>query len=316
MKKRILLLSFCLVLLSVKGQNFKETILNIPTAKDSIYGTLLTPKLVAKSSLVILIPGSGPTDRDGNQAALKNNSLKYLAEALAEKGISVYRFDKSILYLMKKEGFKEEAILFTQLIDDAKFVGNFFKNENKHERIIIAGHSQGSLIGMLAAKEIADAYISLAGPGQSIDEVLKEQLLKQVPHLEESITQTLQKLKKGEKDPDFNPMLVSIFRMSIQSYLSDWMQYNPQEEIKNLEIPILIINGTKDIQVGEVEAELLHKANAKSQLVLIENMNHIFKEIKVGLVENQLSYMNPELPIMTELVTVIVAFVNGIGSKP
>ncbi len=111
-------------------------------------------------------------------------------------------------------------------------------------------------------------------------------------------------------------MLVSIFRMSIQSYLSDWMQYNPQEEIKNLEIPILIINGTKDIQVGEEEAELLHKANAKSQLVLIENMNHIFKEIKVGLVENQLSYMNPELPIMTELVTVIVAFVNRIGSKP
>ncbi len=217
---------------------------------------------------------------------------------------------------MKNEGFKEEAILFTKLIDDAKFVGNYFKNDNKHERIIIAGHSQGSLIGMLAAEEIADAYISLAGPGQSIDEVLKEQLLKQVPHLEESIRQTLHKLKKGEKDPDLNPMLVSIFRMSIQSYLSDWMQYNPQEEIKNLKIPILIINGTKDIQVGEEEAELLHKANAKSQLELIENMNHIFKEIKVGLVENQLSYMNPELPIMTELVTVIVAFVNRIGSKP
>jgi fermentation-respiration switch protein FrsA (DUF1100 family) len=105
-------------------------------------------------------------------------------------------------------------------------------------------------------------------------------------------------------------MLAAIFRPSIQDFLIEWMQYNPQEEIKKLKIPILIINGTNDIQISIEEAKLLHQAAIGSQLELIENMNHIFKEIKGNIVENQLSYTNPDLPVMHKLINVIVTFVN------
>ena len=94
-----------------------------------------------------------------------------------------------------------------------------------------------------------------------------------------------------------------------QPFLIDWMKYNPQTEIAKLKLPILIINGTKDIQVGVENAELLHKAVPSSQKVIIENMNHIFKEITKDE-QNMASYNNPDLPIQKELVTTIVNFIN------
>ena len=90
-----------------------------------------------------------------------------------------------------------------------------------------------------------------------------------------------------------------------------WIKYNPQEEIKKLQLPILIINGTKDIQVPSSDAELLHKANPKSTLKIIENMNHIFKEIKVDE-DNVKSYSDPKLPVIHELIEVMTSFVNSI----
>ena len=117
-------------------------------------------------------------------------------------------------------------------------------------------------------------------------------------------------LKKGETFEAKNPMLASLFRESVQPYMISWLQHNPQEEIKKLHIPILIINGTKDIQVPVHDAELLHQANPKSELVLIQNMNHIFKEIKGDEAENMKSYTNPDLPVMPELIEKITTFLK------
>ncbi len=306
----LLLLISILLTNSLFAQNYKETILNIPTAKDSIYGTLITPKDCMNPPLVILISGSGANDRDGNQASLQNNSLLFLAQELGEKGIATYRYDKSVLSMAKKGTFKETDYRFSNIINDAATVGQYFKNRKDFTKIYVAGHSQGSLVGMLVASNFANGFISLAGAGQSIDLIIKEQLHKQLPMLDESIDSTLTKLKNGEKDPNFNPMLVSLFRLSVQPFLIDWIHYNPQIEISKLDMPILIINGTRDLQVSENEAQLLHKAAPKSQLVLLENMNHLFKEIKGDDMENQLSYMNPDLPVMNELVNVIVNFIN------
>lgn len=312
MKKLLLLFTiiFFAMSLSLYSQEYKETNVAIPIANDSIYGTLLSPLDMEKPPIVILIAGSGATDRNGNQGPLTNNSLKFLAEGLSSRGIATYRYDKSVLSLLKSEDFKEESIVFSKFIKDAKFVLRFFKNENNYSKIYVAGHSQGSLVGMVSSMDIADGFISLAGPGSSIDIVLKEQLLNQAPQFEENITATLEKLKEGKKDTEFNPMLSSVFRLSVQPFLIDWMQYDPQEYIKKLTIPVLLINGTKDIQVWKKEANLLKKAKPEAQLLFIENMNHIFKEIDGGITENQQSYMNPDLPVMEELIEAIAKFVK------
>jgi fermentation-respiration switch protein FrsA (DUF1100 family) len=107
-------------------------------------------------------------------------------------------------------------------------------------------------------------------------------------------------------------MLASLFRESVQPYMISWIKYNPQNEIKKLQIPVLLINGTKDLQVTVSEAELLKKAKPEAKLVIIENMNHIFKEIKGDDAENMKSYSDPNLPVTEKLVTAINLFIKSL----
>ena len=102
----------------------------------------------------------------------------------------------------------------------------------------------------------------------------------------------------------------SLFNKNVQPFLISWLKYNPQAEIKKLMIPTLIINGSKNLQVNNLDAKLLNKANLNSELEIIQNMNHILKEIKGDMTENMNSYANPELPIMPELVEIISAFIK------
>lgn len=287
----------------------KEEIAVNPLINGSLYLPLKQNK---KTNLVILIAGSGPTDRDGNQKGLTNNSLKYLSEELAKNDIAVFSYDKRIISQMKTGTVNEATLTFDDFITDATSILSFFKNQKKYNKIIIAGHSEGSLIGMIAANDKADAFISLAGAGRTIDAVLVEQIAKQAPFLKDEVQKNLDILKSGKTFELKNPMLASIFRESIQPYMISWIKYNPQIEITKLQIPVLIINGTKDLQVAVPEAELLKKANPEAELVLIENMNHVFKEIKGDDSENMKSYSNPDLPITPKLTSTIITFVKSL----
>ena len=276
-------------------------------------GTLYTPlKQNNATKLVILIAGSGPTNRDGNQIGLTNNSLKLLAESLVNNGIAVYSYDKRIFARMASGKLDEASLTFDNFIDDAKAVILYFKNQKKYHSITVAGHSEGALIGMVAANGNADAYISIAGAGRPIDEVLLEQIEKQAPFLKEEVEKNLATLKNGNTFELKNQMLASLFRASVQPYMISWIKYNPQNEIKKLQIPSLLINGDKDIQVSVQDAQLLQQAKPNAQLHIIPNMNHIFKVIKGDDMENKASYTNPELPICVELTSIITTFIRSL----
>jgi len=276
-------------------------------------GTLYAPiKQNNATKLVILIAGSGPTNRDGNQIGLTNNSLKLLAESLVNNGIAVYSYDKRIFAQMASGKLDETSLTFDNFIDDAKAVILYFKNQKKYHSITVAGHSEGALIGMVAANGIADAYISIAGAGRPIDEVLLEQIGKQAPFLKEEVEKNLASLKSGNTFELKNQMLASLFRASVQPYMISWIKYNPQNEIKKLQIPSLLINGDKDIQVSVQDAQLLQQAQPNAQLHIIPNMNHIFKVIKGDDTENKASYTNPELPICVELTSIITTFIRSL----
>jgi alpha/beta superfamily hydrolase len=278
-----------------------------------INGTLYTPlKQNNATKLVILIAGSGPTNRDGNQIGLTNNSLKLLAESLVNNGIAVYSYDKRIFAQMASGKLDEASLTFDNFIDDAKAVILYFKNQKKYHSITVAGHSEGALIGMVAANGNADAYISIAGAGRPIDEVLLEQIEKQAPFLKEEVEKNLATLKNGNTFELKNQMLASLFRASVQPYMISWIKYHPQNEIKKLQIPSLLINGDKDIQVSVQDAQLLQQVKPDAQLHIIPNMNHIFKVIQGDDTENKASYTNPELPICVELTSIITTFIRSL----
>ncbi len=295
---------------SQEKPSFKTEEINInPLINGSLFSPLQTN---SKTNLVILIAGSGPTDRNGNQSGMTNNSLKLLAEALAQKGIAVFSYDKRIIAQMNAKTINEKELSFDDFINDAKDVVRFFKNQKKYNKITIAGHSEGSLIGMVAALHDTDAYISIAGAGRPIDLVLVDQIEKQAPFLKEEVKQDLELLKKGTTFELKNQMLASLFRESVQPYMISWIKYVPQDEIKKLHIPVLLLNGTKDLQVTVSEAQLLKSAKPDASIAIIENMNHIFKEIKGDDTENQNSYANPELPVISELIGRISGFINSL----
>lgn len=275
-----------------------------------IEGTLLLPETSEKKPLVIIIAGSGPTDRNGNQNMMKNNSLKFLAEELYNKGIATYRYDKRILKIMKSGTIDEKKIKFDDFIDDAIAVTDYFQSDTRFEKIFILGHSQGSLVGMIAAKDKADGFISIAGAGQEIDDVIVDQLSKQAPGLVENARKSFDDLRVNGVAQNYSPGLASIFRPQIQPFIYNWMQYNPQEELDKLSIPVLIINGDKDLQVQVSEAEKLQAVKPDAMYKVIPKMNHVLKEIEGNDLENSKSYNQYNLPVSKELITTITQFIE------
>ena len=299
-----------LLFFGISSAQDKPSISEDISINSIIDGTLLVPKKVKKPPLAIIIQGSGPTDRNGNQSNLKNNSLKFLAEGLYKKNIATFRYDKRLVKQILEGKFKENDVLFDDFVKDAKAVRNHFINDDRFSEIIIIGHSQGSLVGMITAQDNGvDKFISLAGAGQEIDDVVIKQIEAQAPDLKDNARQAFDDLRVNGVAQNYSPLLASIFRPSLQSFMFSWMQYNPQTEIAKLKIPVMIINGDNDFQILVSEAEKLKEAKPDAQLVIFKNMNHIFKDIKGDMIENQKSYNDETIPIMPELIKVISTFI-------
>lgn len=307
MKFLVLFISLCFSssLLAQESSFTKQDI----SVNKHIDGTLLSPNNVKKPNLAIIIAGSGPTDRDGNQNFLKNNSLKKLAVNLTNNNIATYRYDKRIVKQLKSNNL-DKNIIFDHFVTDAKSVIDYFKSTKNFNKIYVIGHSQGSLVGMLAAKDRADGFISLAGAGQSIDQVIIEQVNKTAPNFTKDTKRIFKTLKEGKTTTDYPMALSSIFNIEIQKFMINWMKYNPTEVLSTLNIPILVINGTKDLQVSETEAKLLKEANKDATLKIIENMNHVLVTIDGDDLENSKSYAETQRPIAEGLIKAIADFIK------
>lgn len=260
------------------------------------------------SKIAIIIAGSGPTNADGNNPYLKSNTYKYLAEELGRNGISSIRYDKRGIGNSMKGSPKESELRFETYVNDANAIVNA---ESRYSEIIIIGHSEGSLIGMMVAakNKKVTKYISIAGPGSSADIILKEQFKAQPEEIAKQASLMIDSVKAGIPIPYVPSYLKAVFRKSVQGYMHSWFQYNPQVEIKKLNIPILILQGTKDLQVQVLDGQQLYLANTKSKLKVIENMNHVLRIIESDdKTDNYKSYNNPRLPISDQLLKTVVQF--------
>lgn len=275
---------------------------------EFVSGTLLQP-VKQTDTLAIIIAGSGPTDRNGNQQMMQNNSLKQLAQQLTKNGFATFRYDKRLFALMRQNALVEEQLSFDDFVSDAASTVNYFEQDFK--TIVLIGHSQGALIAKLAAQQAkVSKLVSLAGAGQAIDLVILDQITKQAPGLAENAQQALTDLKETGTSKNYNPALASIFRPSVQSFMKSWIKYDPAKEISALDIPILIVTGTKDLQVPLKEGELLKEAQPKAEYAIIESMNHVLKTIEGDDIENSKSYNEASRPINTALIKEITRFIR------
>ena len=287
------------------GKNISVTIKGL-----KIEGALLPAS--NKQKIVIIIAGSGPTDRNGNSiAGVNSNTYRLLAEALQKSNIASFRYDKRGIAKSSYKNFKEADLSFEDYINDAKEIFFYLKDSLGYKDIYFAGHSEGSLIGMIAAEQTTPkGYISLAGVGRPIDLIITEQVTAQYPAIAKQTDSLFNILKIKGKIDSVPPYLLSIFRPSVQPYMVSWMKYNPVAEIKKLHLPILILQGTCDIQVKKAEADYLYNANNKASLKIIDGMTHTLKNAKAGCDDKDMkTYHDPTLPLNVELVRLLINFV-------
>ena len=313
--KKIVLFASVLFLSFVQAQDkntvtFKESPIVLKINTDQLFGTLTIPDLTQKYPVALLIAGSGPTDRNGNNPMMKNNSLKMLAEVLAKNGIASLRYDKRGIGESKASAISEQSLVFENYTEDAKSWINLLKQDKRFSAVIIIGHSEGSLIGMIAGAK-ANKFISIAGPGESADKLIKTQIdSKGNKQLNDLTFPIIDSLKTGNQVKKVDPMLNSLFRPSIQPYLISWFKYNPQAEIKKLNVPILIIQGNNDLQVTVKDAETLSQANKSAELLVVDKMNHVMKIIEGDKQANLESYNNENLPLSEVMTSKIVSFIK------
>ena len=289
---------------------FKEEEKAIDVNGGKLYGTLMLPDNKTRFPVVMIIAGSGSTDRNGNSIPLLTaGSYRLLAEVLAKNGIGSFRYDKRGVGESSSFNPPATSALFNDYISDATTLVKELHKDKRVSKVIVAGHSEGSLIGMIAAREEkAEGFISLCGAGEPINYTLSRQLKQQFPIMGNKINNILDSLKNGNTVKEVPPILQSIFNPQLQPYLISWIRFDPREEIKKMKMPVLIIGGGTDVQVPIADAESLHSALPSSKKLIIGSMNHILKDAPADRAANLVTYTKADLPLSQELVEAIIAF--------
>jgi pimeloyl-ACP methyl ester carboxylesterase len=292
----------------------REEAVTLTTASGQLAGTLTVPAAPAKVPVALIIAGSGPTDRDGNNKLLPghNDSLRMLAAALAGNGIASLRYDKRGVGASAAAMPAESALRLDTYVDDAQAWLGQLKADPRFAKVVVIGHSEGSLIGMLAAERAgAAAFVSVSGIAQSAAAVMRKQLAgKLPPDLAAENERILAALERGELPQAVPAPLAAWFRPSVQPYLVSWIKYVPAEHIAALRMPVLIVQGTTDIQVGVDQAQALKAARPDAALAIIPGMNHVLKLVPDDGKQQQASYADPTLPLAPQLVGAIVDFIH------
>ncbi|HET9645163.1 MAG TPA: alpha/beta fold hydrolase [Burkholderiaceae bacterium] len=291
-----------------------EETIRLHTSTCPIEGTVSLPESTGPVPVALIIAGSGPTDRDGNSLGLsgRNNSLRMLADALANAGIVSLRYDKRGVAASRCSGRIESDLRFEDYAADAAAWVGLLKQDRRLSGIAIVGHSEGALVGLLATRQSAvAAYVSIAGASEGASRMIRRQLKGRLPaELAGLNEQILSSLETGKSWPDVPAQLTAIYRPSVQAYLMSWFRYVPTNEIAELTAPCLILQGDTDIQVSMSDAKALHEAHPSCKLKLVVGMNHVMKIVPTDSARQMASDSDPALPLAPELVHTLTSFLK------
>ena len=314
--KKILLLSITVLLsISAFAQNDSsdETPINYKNLSGNIHGTLSMPKNVSgKVPVVLIVADSGPTDRNGNneQTGLNGNMYKLLAEGLAKNGIASVRFDKRMVGESKTAN-KLEDLRFDDYVDDAVGLIGMLNDDARFSKVVILGHGEGALAAMLAARDQPVKDIISVNATSEQGDKLMTQLFKSKPqYLQDEFKTLLDSMRKGKTFDNVDLAMYPLVSTAKQRYLISYFRYQPLRVIKLMKAPMLIIQGTTDVQVSVADADKLKKAKSDATMITIKGMNHIMKDAPEDKDQNMATYTNPALPLNHELVPDIVDFIK------
>jgi pimeloyl-ACP methyl ester carboxylesterase len=311
----LLLVLLAMLVPHAQARTLLNQAMTVQVWEGRLHGSLLLPKSDEPLPVALLIAGSGPTDRDGNNPMGHNDSLKRLAQALAKRGIASLRYDKRGIGQSLMVAPDESQLSVENYAADAVAWARLLKTDPRFSKVVLIGHSEGALIASLAAPIVEPAaLISIAGSGRPIDLLLREQLQGRLPpSLLATAHYLIDELKAGRTHEQVPDALQVLFRPSVQPYLISLFRQDPVRAFANTTAPALVIQGTHDIQVGRQDAEALQRARDGAELALITGMNHVLRIVPMDRDAQTASYNQPELPIAHALTERISQFLHKHG---
>jgi len=292
-----------------------ETVIEVAGPQGALKGLLLAPGGAAGAAAIV-IPGSGPTDLDGNSVlGVKAASYRYLAHGLAAAGIATVRIDKRGMYTSAAAVADPNTVTIAEYASDIGAWADLVKRNRGLACVWLIGHSEGALVALAAAQQSARycGVVAIAGPGFPFGKLLRQQLQANpanAPLLNGAMT-AIDELEAGRRVDvgALHPALQQLFHPKVQGYLIDVMRYDPQELIGKLKVPVLILQGERDLQVSVENAMRLKAASPGARLVLLPHTNHVLKQVAAAdPAANLATYADPALPLAPGIVEAISAF--------
>lgn len=277
----------------------------------AIKGSLWIPK-DAKTTppLVVMIAGSGPTDREGNSAlGLSCDAYRMLAEALAAKGIATLRYDKRGVG-ESGMNFDPATLTLDDFVNDARAVVGQARASGRFASVAVLGHSEGGVVAIeLAKKTPIDALVLVATPGRPLDAVLHEQLSTKLDaHLLADADRMVAAVKAGQSPDPVPPALAPLFNRNVRSFLRSIFAVDPSAELAKLKVKTAIVLGDHDAQVSLADAKALAHARPDAKTTIVPNMSHVLKEDPSPKLP-QASYTDPKMQLAPGLVDAVAAAV-------
>lgn len=308
---------FAVLMLGCHPAGAAEHMVTVDGGRAPMSGTLLSVDSPVNGIAVLFLPGSGPTDRDGNSrnTGITTNTTRQLAAALAAAGITSLRYDKRGIGESASAMVAEDMLTFDTSVQDALLWHTFLSRQPGVRCVALVGHSEGALIALLAAQRApACGLASLAGPGRNMADLLKEQLAAQPlpPALRQQARLAIDELLAGRRVPAPPPQLLALLRPSVQPYLISVLPIDPAAELRKLNLPVLIVQGDTDLQVSTADAQRLKAARPDAELLLLRGVNHVLKQAPSERNANLATYANGDLPVDAGVTEALVRFVKGL----
>ncbi len=290
-----------------------------PGPKGELRGTYL--QAGEGAPVVLIVPGSGPTDRDGNSPlGVRAAPYRLLAEGLADRGIASIRIDKRGMFGSAGAVTDPNAVKVADYVADTHAWIAVARHNMRVDCVWLAGHSEGALIALAAAQRpdgICGLFL-IAGPGRRLGDVLRAQLAVN-PHNRHYMDDLLGAIDTLERGGDVETtgkpeVIWQLFAPQVQGYLRDLFSYDPAALIRAVDLPVLIVQGGNDLQITTEDADRLAAALPAARRLDLPTMNHVLKDVPDGdLAANIGSYGDPERRLAKGLVEGVAAFVKGAG---
>ncbi|BAP43689.1 alpha/beta fold hydrolase [Pseudomonas sp. LJDD11] len=304
-----------LALMSIPVLAAEQTV-QVPGPLGALSGSLVA---VAdpQAPVVLIVPGAGPTDRDGNNPlGIRAATYRLLAQGLAGQGISSLRIDKRGLFGSRAAIANPNQVTVQDYASDVRLWMSYLAQRERYRCVWLLGHSEGGLVAMLAAQNNPDlcGVILLAAPGRPMGQVLRSQLARNPVERKQldAALAVIDSLERGVPVAEVPGVLQPLLRPEVQSFLISGFALDPAQLLSRVNKPVLILQGNSDLQVGINDAEALHAARPGSVLRILAGVNHVFKAVPQGDHEaNVAAYGDPDLPLASGVIEPIVQVIHG-----